>query len=77
MNAQPREALEMWAVYERPSDCPQGFLARLWIVTDIAMATETYYTAATLAQVREFLPRGLFRQPRAALDDPAIVETWF
>ncbi|WP_439891569.1 hypothetical protein ACS7SF_02715 [Ralstonia sp. 25C] len=77
MSAQPREALEMWTVYERPKEYPQGFLARRWIVTDIAMATETYYTAPTLSQVRECLPGGLFCQPRAELDDPAIVETWF
>lgn len=77
MSAQLRSGLEMWTVYERPTDYPEGFVARLWIVTNIAMATQTHYVASSLDEVRAFLPRGLTCMPRNELDDPAIVETWF
>lgn len=77
MSAQPRECLEMWTVYERPSDYPQGFVARLWIIAGVAMSTQTHYVAPSLDEVRAFLPRGLTCMSRNELDDPAIVETWF
>jgi hypothetical protein len=69
--------LEIWAVYEHPSDYPDKFVARLWEASAAGdHATECVVTGSTLEGVRAALPRGLHRIPRHANDDPRIVECW-
>lgn len=67
--------LEIWTVYEHPSDWPQGtFVARKWLLDQ---RTEQCVTGRSLEEVRGKLPPGLYRMPRSPTDDPVIVETWF
>jgi hypothetical protein len=71
--------LVMWAVYERPKDYPDVFVARAWLITGAPepVATGSLIISATLAGVRGQLARdGLVCLARNSEDDPAIVETW-
>lgn len=69
--------LEMWTVYDHPTDYPVGFIARLYLIYNgYAIASPSTVTGSTLDQVRERLPPGLFRLPRDDNDGPKIVETW-
>lgn len=74
------DVLQMWTVYDHPTDYPHDFVARRWDVggggggepvkTDIVM------TAKFLDDLRDMLPPGLYCLPRLDDDDPKIVETW-
>lgn len=71
------QGLEMWTVYDHPRDCPDDFIARLWLIT----AGEPQPTTATikgpLAAIREVLAnKGLVKLMRDPNDDAVIVETW-
>jgi hypothetical protein len=71
--------LPMWAIYRRPRDYPDGYVARLWLIrrrTEVPLPTNVIVTAPTLAGVRAKLPPGLVCLPRQPGDDPKIVETW-
>ena len=65
--------LDIWTVYERPTDYPQGFIARLY---RNGTATPATVTGDTLDAVRAGIPPGLCRMARHPSDDPVIVETW-
>lgn len=65
--------LEIWVVYDSPTDLPGRFVARKW-VTD--RPTLDVLQAKTLAQLHQKLPPGLVRLERSTGDDPKIVETW-
>lgn len=66
--------LEIWTVYNDPLDYPGKVVARLWINDT---PTEKVIVADTLPVVRKRLAnKGFYRLPRAAEDDPKIVETW-
>jgi hypothetical protein len=68
------EGLEIWTVYENPSDFPGKFVARLFIndkPTSLIMVTDE------LKVIRRRLQnKGFVRLPRATTDDPVIVECW-
>lgn len=66
-------SLDIWTVYERPTDYPQGFIARLY---RNGTATQAIVTGDTLDAVRGGIPLGLCRMARHPSDDPVIVETW-
>ena len=66
-------AVEIWTVYERPLDYPQGYIARRWL-NDVS--TTDVVTGASLDEVRDKLPPGLHLIPRHPKDDACIVETW-
>jgi hypothetical protein len=68
----------MWVIYDHPSDYPQGFVARLWLITpECEQRTETLRQEGNLAAMREgFLRDGLSCLARHPEDDPVIVETW-
>lgn len=71
--------LKMWVVYERPSDYPDGFIARLWRASSggVVPSRHEVHTGATLEEVREKLkPYGLHRVSRDPRDEPQIVEMW-
>ena len=70
--------LPMWIITERPTDYPDGFVARmhLSLVKPGPRATDYAVFAPTIDLVRCALPVGLFRIPRDPNDAPKIVETW-
>jgi hypothetical protein len=71
------EALQLWTIYDHPSDFPDCFVARLSLVSrgGIITTRETL-TAPTLEALRSQLPPGLYRLNRDPYDDPVIVEVW-
>lgn len=73
-----REGLAIWTIIERPSDYPDEFIARKWIVAEgVAAPTGDIVTGPTLQSVRDQIPPGLYCFTRAPEDDPNIVESWF
>ena len=68
--------LVMWVVYDHPSDAPQWFVIRKFLITDTVTPTDEAYAASTLDAARRFLPDGLVQVNRNESDDPVIVETW-
>jgi hypothetical protein len=74
------QILSMWVVYDHPRDCPDGWLARKWVISrgfkKGMLATEQTIRAPTLAEVRALLPAGLYRIGRSYGDEPQIVESW-
>lgn len=65
--------LSIWVVYENPTDFPDCFVARKWLMDT---PTTELILDASLEGLRKKLPPGLARLARADLDDPKIVETW-
>lgn len=70
--------LSMWVVYDHPLDMPEhNIVARRHEVHATGpLATKDVLVGHTLQAVRDQLPRGLARLPRALEDDPTIVEVW-
>jgi len=69
--------LDIWTVYERPTDYPEGFVVRLHVVCDgQSNPTDTVFFGSTIESVREHIPKGLYRMDRCPLDEPQIVEVW-
>jgi hypothetical protein len=67
-------SVRLWAVYERPLDYPNSYVARLW---DGEHATGSIVIAPSLELLREHLTEmHLVPMPRHAADDPVIVEVW-
>lgn len=74
-----KDALPIWTVYERPTDYPQGFVARMHVVgrnAEESGPTATAYFGPTLESVRQQLPPGLVCLGREPADEPQIVESW-
>jgi hypothetical protein len=65
--------LDVWIIYDSPSDYPGHFVARRFLVNQ---PTADVLTAATLEDVRALLPKGLLRLERTQHDQPHIVEVW-
>jgi hypothetical protein len=71
------EALQLWTIYDHPSDFPDCFIARMSLISRAGMVmTRETITGATLEELRSRLPRGLIRFNRDPTDDPVIVEVW-
>lgn len=70
--------LAIWTVYDHPSDCPDCFIARKYLVTAGGpVATQETRTARTLQPLRDsFELEGLYCMPRDPNDDPKIIESW-
>lgn len=68
----------IWAIYERPKDYPDGFIARKWDCTVFPpIATEEILTGETLHDVRLQLSKeSIGKLPRFPTDDPCLVEVW-
>ena len=65
--------LNMWVIYERPSDFPDHFVARRFeIRLGGVMWTFETRTADTLEEVRKLIPPGLFPLHRCDQDDAVI-----
>lgn len=67
-----------WAVYDRPSDCPDHFVARLFVLVEGgAFPTEFHVLCLAIEPLRAYLrAQGLTRVGRSVGDPPGIVETW-
>ena len=66
--------LPIWVVYERPSDFPNCYVARLWIGET---PTDELIAATDVDDIRNALAeRGLVKLDRHPQDDPRILETW-
>lgn len=61
------------AVYQRPSDYPEHFVARVW---DLDRPTQIVMICKTLDELRAAQPPEMTEIKRWKEDDPAIVETW-
>jgi hypothetical protein len=74
------DPLEMWTLYERPADYPQGYVARRWVIGEGTYApTSDAFFGATLEEVTDFFDRcypDLFYLPRQDGDEAQIVGTW-
>jgi hypothetical protein len=70
--------LRMWTVYERPSDYPENYVARLFEVDAVGShATENIVIAPDLEFLRALMiGMGLVKMVRDPKDDPVIVEVW-
>ena len=76
----PDDSLTMWTIHDRPLDYPDAFVVRrCFIVRGVGepLFDVVPRLASSLAEARDFVPHGLFCQPRQEGDDPFIVETWF
>lgn len=71
------DSLELWTIYDHPTDHPDYYVARKWIITDDGpQATNKACYGPTLDDVRAALPPGLYRIAADPNDDPVILETW-
>jgi len=69
--------LGMWAVSRNPSDFPNKFVARKWLIgRGNLMPTFEHHISDTLDGIRAMLPLGLQPIPRSPSDAPVIVESW-
>lgn len=66
--------LEIWTVYNSPTDYPGKFVARLFINEQ---PTTLVMVADALTTIRKQLSnKGFVRIPRSEGDEPQIVECW-
>lgn len=74
----PSDAVELWTIYDHPSDYPSGFIARLHLVVDgTGGPTPKVFACDQLEPLREQMrTMGLTCITRSPEDDPVIVETW-
>lgn len=72
-----KPTMDMWAIYDRPSDYPDGFIARRWIIgAGVATPTSDILLASDVDALRVIFRaegRIVFVDGR---DDPCIVESW-
>ncbi len=50
--------ITMWTVYDKPSDFPDQFVARKFIIGSTVSATSEHVTGDTLDEVRAKIPGG-------------------
>lgn len=68
-----RTRMPIIAIYERPKDYPDKYVARVF---DIDRPTFLAVTADTLEEIRGCVPEGMHRVPRSEFDAEGIVESW-
>jgi hypothetical protein len=69
--------LQMWVVYNNPSDYPGKWVVRLYLVgRGGASVPAGAVVADTLEGVRAAIPPGLQRLERHSADDPVVYEVW-
>ena len=69
--------MELWTVYDRPSDDSHACEVRKVLVEDDGLKNEDRQLFRHVSEARSALARrGLIRVPRAAHDDPGLLETW-
>ncbi len=73
-------SLDMWTVYDHPTDYPDHYVARKWLIKSTVAEpepTDEILLETDLAALRMKLPPWLYCLPRQDQDDPCIIETWF
>lgn len=72
------DPLQMWTIYDHPTDYPFLFVARKFEVDAAGpRPTTEVFVAPSIDRVRfEMVRRGLTCLTRSPEDDPKIVETW-
>jgi hypothetical protein len=76
MNDRP---LDMWVVYDHPTDFPDQYVARRWEVLRDEMPTDDLKQHASLDGLRGLIIAETpchYRMDRFDGDDPKIVEVW-
>ena len=70
--------LPLWTVYDHPTDYPDAYVARQWIVGVAGVQhTERMMAHHDIEPIRTALANmGLTRLERNPEDDPVIMETW-
>lgn len=74
--------MEVWTVYDHPTDYPADYVARRWIANSdgTVTATNDILRHRDLDTVRGMVGRvggaHLTRVPRMMRDDPKIIEVW-
>ncbi|HUJ29461.1 MAG TPA: hypothetical protein VLW85_25750 [Myxococcales bacterium] len=67
----------LWTVYDRPADEAHACEVRKVLIEDDGLHPDDRQLFRHLTEARSALARqGLIRVPRAAHDDPALLETW-
>jgi hypothetical protein len=74
------DVMAMWTVYDHPSDYPDKWVARKWLVDGSGTCpTDEVLIASSLENIRELLQilhPGVTRICRDGSDDPCIAEVW-
>ena len=65
--------MELWVVYEHPSDYPNKFVARKFVLDQ---PTAEIVIGGTIEEARLGIPKGLTRFLPDKEDDECIVEIW-
>ena len=65
--------LPLITIYNKPSDYPTKFVARLW---DTGKTTDFFVLADTLELIRKSIPPHMVKLPRAYDDDNCISEVY-
>ncbi len=73
-----RRPLEMWTIYDHPSDAPDTFIARKWLIFAEGTApTDQTMCEQDIEDLRKYLrAAGWHCLGRNQGDDPKIVESW-
>lgn len=67
--------LEMFVIYERPTDYPDKFVMRRFAGRPM-QGTDYFRTADSLEEIRRHVPPHCARFMRDPNDEPQIVESW-
>jgi hypothetical protein len=70
------ECLPMFTIYDRPSDYPDGFIARMFLTGRLDIATLITVTGSLEDIQDKMMEVGLSKLTRSEGDDPKIVEVW-
>jgi hypothetical protein len=72
------DQLYMWVIYDHPSDLPDWYVARPWIVVGKrAAAIRSDIRSKDLDEIRHFMvSMGLTCLDRSPRDNPVIIEVW-
>ena len=80
INPIPVSMIEIFTIYESPSDHPGRFVLRRWHThfggQGIYFDKEPIAVVDQLEEARKNVPSGCHRLDRSPEDDPVIVETW-
>lgn len=68
--------LPIVTIYDRPSDHPDGFIARLFVAGNVEIPTLITVTGSLEDIQDKLMEVGLTKMNRATEDDPKIVEIW-
>ena len=72
-----KKVLTFVAIYEKPADYPDGYIARVWIVLQgVSIPTEWEERRDTYEEIQGIMPDFLQNIGRMPNDDPCVKEVW-